>query len=75
MEQWKVKTSTGYNRTYSAHQGAKRDYGKWCKLIDDEDQEDSPNWVKMFYRFDISEKWRCMEEFSLEDIDEEEEDE
>ena len=75
MEQWKVKTSTGYNRTYSALQGAKRDYGKWCKLIEDEDEENTPNWVKMMYRDDITEKWRTMEEFSLEDADEEDEDE
>jgi len=75
MQQWKVKTSTGYRRTFSHLQGAKRDYGQWCKLMNNEDEEDTPNWVKMYYRDDIGEKWRCMEEFSLEDIDEDEEEE
>jgi hypothetical protein len=72
MEQWKVKTDSGYVRTYDLHQGAKRDYGKWCKVIEDEDEDedDSPSWVKMFYREDISDKWKMLQEFAIESDDE-----
>lgn len=72
MEQWKVKTSTGYARTYSKLAGAQRDYGMICRSMESELDEDAPEWVKMFYRADIDEKWRCMEEFVLEEEDEDE---
>lgn len=64
MEQWKVKTSDGYQRTFSKFQGAKRDYGIICKSMEEE-EDDSPDWVKMFYREDIQDKWKCMEDFTL----------
>jgi hypothetical protein len=72
MEQWKVKTSRGYARTYSKWEGAKRDYGMICNRMENDLNDDTPDWVKMFHRNDIDEKWRIMEEFVLEEEDDDE---
>ena len=75
MEQWKVKTESGYVRTYALHQGAKRDYGKWCKRIEEDEEGEEPGWVKMYYREDLGEKWKLLEEFAIESEEDEDEDE
>ena len=74
QEQWKIESKPEkYKRTYTLFQGAKRDYGQWCKVIEKEEEGE----VEMYYRPNAKTQWTCIEEFSmgLDDDDEEEEDE
>lgn len=75
MEQWKVKTSKGWTRTFSKWDGAKRAYGMICNRMENDFDDDCPDWIKVYYRKDIDDKWRIFEEFSLEEEDDDDEDE
>ena len=70
MEQWKV-VSGKFKRTFSKFVGAKREYGMICREI----EADQDGLVQMLYRKDLTDPWKCMEEFGYDEEEEEEEQE
>lgn len=62
MISYKVKTSTGYCRVYSTLQGAKRDYGSWCKKWHDINNKQRPNWVRLYWLENYEADWIIIEE-------------
>jgi hypothetical protein len=68
MEQWKV-TYGKFKRTFSKFMGAKREYGMICKEV----EEEQSGLVQMWYREDLSDDWKCIEEFGYDEDEEEEE--
>lgn len=62
MEQWKVECpEEGYSRIYLKHHGAKRDFGSWCRQINEEEE----GHIIMFYRKELNDEWNILEEFKL----------
>jgi hypothetical protein len=59
IEQWKIKAWDGYTRVFDKFQGAKRQYGIWCKEIEKEQE----GWVEMYYRKGIKAKFELLQEF------------
>mgnify|MGYP003343070444 FL=1 len=65
IEQYKVVASDGSYRVFDKYQGAKRDYGIWCKAI----EKDEEGWVELYYRKGIKGKWELLQEFGYDEED------